>query len=403
MKKLLISVWALVLSAGVSSASCILMPTSTNSDNVVLLSLVDSKETGELIQDVREVVSYEVGDDLMTISTGSCANTGDIYTDIMLNFISYTNNIHNFFIQKGYTQSFQKYASLYKMGEELGALVTAKVLESTFGSDDDTQITEETLFNDPWMRKAWGLLTAIGYYHQSLMRQRNTFAPVVETTIDDNNEEESEENIEDDVEENEGMTIYSGSYGLAQQLLKPIYSYIEGNENASILVTDYVDAGCRHCVTHFQGGAISGLMATFPNQIQYVLKPVDIGYQATYQSKAIVCAGELAGKDAYVGMYKHILADSKTQEESLQSILPTEAMIDNYASLLHINTSALHECINQESTYNVLDMHRAEAELFEATGTPATVMLNTLNNQWLLIDGKAQNEYYVDAVKALLK
>ena len=139
------------------------MPTSTNSDNVTTFSLVDSKETGDVIQDVEEVTSYKKGDQPMMISTGSCANTGDVYTDIMANFIAYTDNIHNFFIQHGYKDSLQKYAFLYDMGEELGALVTARVLESAFITEsDDMQSIEAKLLSDPWIRKAGGLLTAIG-------------------------------------------------------------------------------------------------------------------------------------------------------------------------------------------------------------------------------------------------
>ena len=98
--------------------------------------------------------------------------------------------------------------------------------------------------------------------------------------------------------------------------------YIEGDTNAPISIVEYSDIGCHACVTHYHNGTVASLLEAFSGQVNYSYKPIDIGYEAVYQSAATMCAGKLQGEEAYIQMYKRIL------DNATESSLPNEQQID---------------------------------------------------------------------------
>lgn len=160
---------------------------------------------------------------------------------------------------------------------------------------------------------------------------------------------------------------------------------------------EYSDIGCHACVAHYQNGTVASLLSMASGTISYTYKPIDIGYDAQYQAMATMCAGNINGASAYDEMYKRIL------ENSTEETLPTAAQIDGYARSIGVDVNALHLCIDRKDMQAQYDDNLAEGHAFGLTGTPATVMINTITHKWTMIQGAYPIDVFTDALIELMK
>lgn len=334
MKKILIVVFgALALSGSVSTASCILAPTSINDNGIANFALVDSLETGfDMV--TPEYINVFINAQMpIGVSESGCVSTGDADIAIARQFITYVGSIDMYFHQTKALSPSQQMLFTTQAQNTLKKQIKARV-EGYIGSLDLNTAKFDLTFlsTDPQLVKMAALLAAFTYYHAVLVDQKDPNYTLPTIPLNDEN-----------VTEVNTFDINTGTADLTQQMAA--YEYIEGNALAPILLTEFADVGCIHCAQQFQDGTVASLLSTFPNQIKYAFKPVDVGYNASYQSKAMICAGVLGGKDAYIQMYKDIFADTLPVSGSLQTILPPEGKIDAYATSLQINTMDLRDCI----------------------------------------------------------
>lgn len=157
--------------------------------------------------------------------------------------------------------------------------------------------------------------------------------------------------------------------------------YVEGNEKSNIVVIEYSDPECPFCIMFHN--TIKKIRTDYKDRITFVYRHfplTEIHPEAFDEARAMSCAGNIGGKDAYynyIDSYFDYRIDSwKKSGEKQPPALP-ETGKEDLAKKIKIDMSAFNNCMKNKSTASIINdaIIDSQKALGDRAGTPTTFIL----------------------------
>jgi protein-disulfide isomerase len=185
---------------------------------------------------------------------------------------------------------------------------------------------------------------------------------------------------------------------------KPVDSsdYVEGNAKSKVIVVEYSDPECPYCVSLHP--TLKKLRDDYKDKVAFVYRHfplTQIHPHARDESKAIICAGELGGTNAF---YEYVDALYGYKSENQTTQLPTTGKED-IASNIGLDKADFLSCMKKEDTGGVVDASINDGVQAGVQGTPTTFVLIETKKGYEIVaalDGARPYEYMQAAFEEAL-
>lgn len=162
-------------------------------------------------------------------------------------------------------------------------------------------------------------------------------------------------------------------------------AYIEGNKDAIITLIEYSDLECPFCIRQYKEGTIKKVHEKFGDKINSIFKSFrGVPHEnSEAEANALLCAGDIGGKDKYVAYYNEIFTRSSGGNGtgfSKDALLPL-------AKELKIDSKKFQTCVDSKEKIKRFDTETAEGAKLGVQGTPGTVVINNQTGEYELIAG----------------
>ncbi len=205
-----------------------------------------------------------------------------------------------------------------------------------------------------------------------------------------------------------GYGFVSGGTG-GSQAVKTMFKgkaiegdFVEGKENAKVVIVEYSDAECPFCIQ--VSPTIKKLRTEYSGKVAFVYRHfplTQIHKNAFDEARAISCAGVVGGKDKYYA-YADALFDYKMSKQT--ATLPKTGKED-LAKTVGLNEAEFSSCIKDNRTAQTVTDQANDGVTAGVQGTPSTfVLVKTRKGyeQVAMIDGARQYEFFKAAVEEAL-
>ena len=154
--------------------------------------------------------------------------------------------------------------------------------------------------------------------------------------------------------------------------------FIRWNTGVNTLLIEFADIGCWACIYQYNSNVLSDVLTQLSWYVKYMYAPIDIGYWAEYQAKAILCADTLSWTDAAKMMRTYIYDNSYPIIGTHNVMLANSNDIGIYAQLqLGIPKTDLESCIMSWDTTTLYDnIYTIGSYLYNLSSTPTTIIIN---------------------------
>ena len=183
--------------------------------------------------------------------------------------------------------------------------------------------------------------------------------------------------------------------------------FIEGNIKSDVIVMEYSDPECPYCIQFHP--TMKQIRTDYASKITFVYRHfplTTIHPHAFIESKAIVCAGIVGGKDTFYsyidGLYGYKVPKQDTNNFSPQ--LPVTGKED-IASGVGLDKAAFTACMNDVAADNIVNTSQEGGASAGVEGTPSTfVLLKTRKGYEVItmIDGARPYNYVKAAIDEAL-
>lgn len=177
-------------------------------------------------------------------------------------------------------------------------------------------------------------------------------------------------------------------------------AYFQGNQSARIVAVEYTDPECPFCIRQSKDETLKKLLEKYPDQVKVAHKPMRAVDHPGSEAKSVglLCAGKIAGADAYNAFYKGIMDRSTPQAAGSVSDLPA------IAKEAGVNAKEFAACTEKkEEALAQYAANTAEGNKYGVNGTPGTMVIDTQTGKYQLIAGAYPFDTFDSAVAALLK
>ncbi|MDD3145462.1 MAG: thioredoxin domain-containing protein [Candidatus Gracilibacteria bacterium] len=178
-------------------------------------------------------------------------------------------------------------------------------------------------------------------------------------------------------------------------------THILGNPDAEITWVEYSDIECPYCKKLHQSGTIEEIMKEYDGKVNFIFKQFPLAFhkQAQMEAEAVLCAGELGGKDKYYDFITQAFNGSKGNGESY-----TKESISKLGGELGIDEKKLLSCIESgKFKQQAQDEMEEGSTLFGITGTPGNVLINNKTGKWDKLPGAYPTGSFKQKIDSLLE
>jgi protein-disulfide isomerase len=172
-------------------------------------------------------------------------------------------------------------------------------------------------------------------------------------------------------------------------------AYIQGKNDATILVVEFADLECPFCKRMHDDEVIKHLEAKYGDQLAFSFQhfPLPFHELALPAAHTAECVAEQGGSDAF-----YTFIDKIFSKET-----PTQTNIDEVLSQMNLANETLRNCVKNLKYQIKIDAQMATGTTLGITGTPGTFIINTKTGNYEIVSGAQPEANFVDTVDRLLQ
>lgn len=176
-------------------------------------------------------------------------------------------------------------------------------------------------------------------------------------------------------------------------------AYILWNENAEITWIEYSDIECPFCARLHNDGTIQQVRETFWDDINIVFQhfPLEFHTNARQAAEALECIGSQYGVDTFYNMVN-------ASYEKMYSNNFSFSTFYEIAEEKYIDTKAIMSCVDDNTFSSKVDIQIDRGmNIFDISGTPGSILINTITWEYTKISGAYPYESFKQAIEDLLR